>query len=708
MPKFPAGPPIVWGAVPVVPLVLGFGFGVFVADVVGYTSPLYWLLAAGGCGIVAAGLVLRPSSVRWRAVLTSALILLAVFFLAGWRTNTRYLPAQDDFFAAVMSEGELLAGKITKVRTATTRMRAEITVSHVLRDSAGWFPVVGKLLVYLPPDNYTAVLETGDGIVLRGQPRRLRPPLNPYVFDLSAYWSRQNVYHQVFLSDAADWRRVPRSGGSLRARAEGWRRVWFNTFQRHLSGDQLAVAAALVMGQRDLLSAEVKSAYTDTGAVHVLAVSGLHVGIIFLLLNFLLNRLLRLNRTTAGRWLGTLVCISGIWAFALVSGLSTSVLRSALMFSILALGNLQARKTDIFNVLGAAALIILWLDPGQLFQVGFQLSFTAIIGIVLFTNYLEQLWVVPTRVLRAAWSAMAASTGAQLGTLPLSLFHFGQFPTWFLLSGTVVILSAFAIMFSGLLHGAVAGLAPGTFLASVTGDLLGGLVELQNAFVFFFRDLPGGLLRVPVFPWYQAVLLAAGIGLLAAWFRWRKAWVGVLGVLLFAGSLFWARTLVQGEKQGAGLVVYHRSRSSLIDVHGNGPAFAFGEKPAARDLAWSAGPYRERKGYEPTLTIPFSAPDTTLGPNLGWQPPYLQTDDHRLLILNGENPRPDADLSGVTIILVTNNFKPDDFPKLPSQSPPLVLLDGSNPPYRFADWRALAEQRGFELWITGEDGAWLE
>jgi len=233
-------------------------------------------------------------------------------------------------------------------------------------------------------------------------------------------------------------------------------------------------------------------------------------------------------------------------------------------------------------------------------------------------------------------------------------------------------------------------------------------VELQNAFVFFFRDLPGGLLKVPVFPWYLAVLLAVGVGLLAAWFRWRKAWAGLLGLLLFCGSVFWARTLVQGERQGAGVVVYHRSRGSLVDVYNGTNAFAFGAAPSARDLAWSAGPHRERRGYQPAATVSFSAPDTILGPDLRWQPPYLQTANHRFLVLNGEAPRPDTDFSGVTIVLVTNNFKPNDFPVLPNENTPLVLLDGSNPPYRFADWRALAEERGFEVWITGEDGAWVE
>lgn len=660
-------------------------------------------------GLSATVLVLRPSPARWRGVVASGLILLTVFLLAGWRANASYLPAKDNFFATQFIEGDLLAGTVRAVRPATNRMRAEVELTYLLRDSTAEIPVVGKLLVYLPPDEKTATLEIGDDIVLEGTPRELSAPLNPYVFNLKAYWSRQGIYHQVFLREGAGWRRVARSGGSIMARAERWRRAWFRSFQRYLSGDQLAVASALVMGKRDLISEEVKSAYTDTGAMHVLAVSGLHVGIIFLLLNFLLVKLLRLNRTPPGRWAVAIISVLCIWLFALVSGLSTSVMRAAVMFSILAAGNLVFRKTDVFNVLAAAAIIILWFFPEQLFQVGFQLSFTAIIGIVLFTRYLEGLWEMPTKIIRSAWSAMSASTGAQLGTLPLSLYHFGQFPTWFLLSGTVVILSAFAIMFAGLLHGAVAGLFGDSTLAEATGILLGGLVGIQNGLVFFFQGLPGGLLKVPVFPWYLSLLLAISIGLLAAWFRWRKAWSGILGLVLFGLTIIWARTLVRGEVEEAGVIVYHVSRASLIDVPlNNGTSIAFGESPTARNLAWTAGPYRERRDYEPPATLPFTAADTVLSPETSWEAPYLNTPTDRFLILDRDNFRPNPDFTGVTKILVINRYKPEDFPPLPAGFKPLVIIDGSTPYYRYPEWRKLAAERGFDIWITGEDGAWEE
>lgn len=709
MPQFPAGPPPAWGAVPVVPMTLALMAGIGGQAAGGYTDPLYGLVAAGVIAVLVLVLVFRPSPERWRAVLTSGLLLGLAFCLGNWRANATDLPQRDDYFAGHYSSGDLLAGTVTTLRPGAKRMRAEVELTRLLRDSATAKSVVGNLLVYLLPDEKTAELKAGDGIVLGGDYQPLRAPLNPFTPDLRGYWSGRGVYHQLFLRTDDEWRRTPGTATGLAARAAAWRRAWYRTFQRHLSGDRLAVAAALVLGQRDGLSREIRSAYTDTGAVHVLAVSGLHVGIIFLILNFVLVRVLRLDRLRFGRPAVALLIAAGVWAFALVSGFSPSVQRAALMFSVLAVGRLSARKSHILNTLAVAAFLMLWLRPGQLFQVGFQLSFTAIIGIVLFTPYLERWWELPTVVLRKGWSAMAASTGAQLGTLPLSLYHFGQFPTYFLLSGTVVILSAFGIMCLGIAHGLVAGLGGATVLAEATGGLLGGLVFLQNAFIYFFQGLPGGLLKVPAFPWYLALGLAVAIGLLAACVRWRRWSTAVTGLLLSVAVLFWARTLVRREVQGAGTIVYHLRRGTLLDVpSASGPAYAFGTEPAATNLGWTAGPNRERRGYAPVVTLPFSRGDTVLGPDLSWQPPVLTTPSDRFVVLDGEatTDLPD-DLSGVTKVLIVNGFEPARLPELPATEPPLVIIDGSNRFYRCAEWRELAAKRGFAVWVTAEDGAWV-
>lgn len=695
-------PPPAWGRAPLVPVVLSFGLGVFVADLADYTPPKWWLITALILFLPALFSVLRPAPERWKAVLGSGLLLLLFFALGGWRTNASHLPEQPLFFANQLQADDLLSVTINGLRPGRKTIRAQVSVDALMNDSLGDRSAKGNLLLYLPPDEKTATLKVGDEIIVNGEIRDLQPPLNPHVFDLSAYWHRQSIYHSVFLREAADWRLARSANNGLSARAERWRNAWFQTFQGYLSGDELAVAAALVMGKRDLISQEVKSAYTDTGAIHVLAVSGLHVGIIFLILRFLLVTVLKLDRTRYGRWLVAFLSIVAVWLFALVSGLSPSVQRAGIMFTVLALGGISHQKSDIFNNLSVAALGMLWYNPSYLFQVGFQLSFAAIIGIVLFASAINRLKHWPTQLLRGAWSSIAASTGAQLGTLPLSLYNFGQFPTYFLVSGTAVIVSAFGAMFLGLLHGLVAGVGGKSALAGLTGALLGAVVGLQNAFIFFFRKLPGALIKVPDLSWYWALLLAIAIGLLAAWVRWRKNWTLLAAILLMTLTFFGARTQVPGKVEGAMLTLYHVSRGGLMDVRFGNTAIAIGAEPAPDDLPWTAGPNREHYGYQPTITLPFSA-DTTIG-DIQLSNGLLDIRDTRWLVLDGKSPRADDNtLTGLTHLLVRNGFRPEELPEISGQ--PLLVVDGSNPTYRVAEWRKLAAERGWEIHITGEIGA---
>ena len=700
--------PVAWGTVPLVPVIIAVVLGILAADWLAYAYAGVWfpLSLSSAAAALLTVLIRRPA--RWWAVLGSGLLLLSVFSFGAWRFNAAYPPAQERFFLKHHQPGDLLAGTVETLKPGRSRMRAEVVLSHVFRDSGASLPVGGKLLVYLPPDEQTARLKAGDEIVFNAAPQTIPPPLNPGVFDFRAYAARRGVHHQVFLRTPADWKIAAAAGGGIYARAQAWRRAWFKTFQRHLSGDELAVAAALVIGQRDLITEEVKSAYTETGAVHVLAVSGLHVGIIFMILTFLLERVLRLDRTKSGRVFVIIVSIICIWAFALISGLSASVQRAAIMFSLLSVGRIAFRKIHVFNTLAGAALVMLIYQPNQLFHVGFQLSFTAIIGIVAFTNYLDRLVYLPGVVTRKAWSAVAASTGAQLGTLPLSLLYFRQFPAYFMVSGTVVIVFAFATMFLGLLHGFTAGLLGASSLAELTGRILSVVVEWQNALIFFFGKLPGALIELRFFDALSSLLLALSIGFLAAFLRWRRrAFLVASGASLLLMFL-WARTQVPGTDGAPELTVFHVSRSTLIDLTAAGRAWSFGKQPAAKDLDFSAGPRRRTYAYAPEATLPLRpGTDTLLTTDISISYPYFRFGGTRWGVLDGKSPTPEElDLTGLSHLLVINDFRPERMPTLPAARELLIVLDGSIPFYRWPGWRERAEAHGWRLHITGEDGAY--
>ena len=694
--------PAAWGAVPVVPVALAVVAGVLLGNLTLGRPAWPWLLLFGFALIGTLLTVVLRRTTRWWARGGSLLVLVAAFGLAGWRTVATHLPNQANYFLHQVTDDALFGGRIRVIKPSGDRLRAEVSLQEIFTDSSS-APVVGNLLVYLTPDEAAAELRAGDRLVFSGRPKAIGPPLNPGAFNRQSYWARQRTYHSVRLDGPVDWRLAGASDPGLRARADDLRRAWFKRLRQHLSGDELAVATALVLGKRDLLTSEIQSAYADTGAVHVLAVSGLHVGIIFVLINLVLVKLLKLDRFRFGRFVVVVLGVGLIWAFALVSGLSPSVQRAALMFSVVQTGRLWQRPTHVFNTLATAGVVMVLLDPNQLLQVGFQLSFAAIVGIVSFSAVIERSVYWPFGGLRKAWSAVAVSTGAQLGTLPFSLAYFGQFPTYFWASGTLVIATAFAIMGGGVALGLLGGVP---VVGTIIGNFLGLLVELQNAVVFWFRQLPWALLETGKLTVAPVLCLAAGILLLAVYAHWRRRWTLLVSLGLLLASFVWARAQVPGADETA-VVVYHVFKQTTIDVVHPASQLTIGSQPATTDLFFTAGPHRRQRGYDPTLTLPLSA-DTTLSEDLMFSAGSWRIHGTEWVVIDGRADGLPLPITASTdYVLLANAPLPADFPNLPPGSDPLLILDGSTPPWKIDDWRALAAERNLRLHVTGTDGAFL-
>lgn len=630
----------------------------------------------------------------WLKVPGTILLLVAVFLGGFWRAGETYVVKDARFFASQYEEGTFVGGRIKRIRPGENSLRAEVDVVYLYKDSTN-LPVKGRLLLYLPPDIKSASVRAGDRVVFRGRLDTLRGPLNPGSFDGKAYWATQGIYHRIYLRDAGDWRHIRVAGWGVAARAEKVRRAWFKSFQHYLTGDELAVAAALIIGQKDLLTTDIRSAYSDTGAMHVLAVSGLHVGIIFLIVQLLFKFTpLRTNRY--GRIVETLITIAAIWLFAFVSGLSPSVQRAAIMFTVVASGRIVLRDSYLINTLAAAALIMLWWEPDQIMQVGFQLSFMALVGIVWFAGPLQRWLPGRGRVVKTIKSGVAASVGAQLGTLPVGLYVFRSFPLYFVLSGSAVVIFAYLAMCVGVLHGVLYAIAGFSWATEVTGWLLGRVVETQNAFIYFFSRLPGGVYELRSFPLLSSLLVALGLVALAAAVHYRRWMAWMLSVLLFVGAGFYARSRVPGDGRAATLTVYHLRGKSLVDYRTASASVAVGDEVDPLDLNFNVAPNRKMLGYDSVALTAIDTSATFQFGKLNW------------VVLDKERTTSGPAMSpGTNHLLVRNGFRPKDFPTDDLPVELQIIVDGSNPAYLNDDWQAFAEQRGLAVWITGVRGAYV-
>lgn len=494
-----------------------------------------------------------------------------------------------EFYRAVVDD-------YTVVRPATYATTVRVSA---VRAGGKWQPAVGGIRVSVPRDSGVAVPRYGDVWLVRGAPAPSKAPLNPGEFDYRRYLEYHQVYHQQFIHPDQYRKLATAPPSYVRAVAMRTARVLDGVFRQYVHAKrEYALASALVLGIKDEVDQETKQAYANTGTTHIMAVSGLQVGLLFGAVTWLLG-FVPGRRGAMFRLVAALLGLGIIWSYAFLTGLSASVLRAAVMFSFLIVARAGGRQTNMFNTLAVAAFCLLCHDPYLLCDVGFQLSFLAVISIVYLQPRIvawvdvrgyflakqrpwqppitQRFWKATSVVLDKTWQATALSLAAQVATFPLGLYYFHQFPLSFLLSNLVAVPISSLAVYVGL------GLLVLKGLVALTGLLLPGvasvldwgpvlmarlfefMIWLFNEYIFWIgRAMPSALISGVHVTAPQAWLIFALILVLLAFgARRHLAWLGVAGLLMtgLAGSRVWAaRRLAPDER----LIFYSIPRRSVV------------------------------------------------------------------------------------------------------------------------------------------------
>ncbi len=435
-----------------------------------------------------------------------------------------------------------------------------------------WLPnhkgqkAVGNIWVWADKNSCNACPLPGDTAIIQSRHiTPVKPETNPFAFNFQNFLKRKKILHQAFLRDENIVIRSGTHSYSIRRACEIIKQKALRFFSKHIKGKQeLAVIAALVLGHKQWLDEETRHNYAQTGAMHVLAVSGLHTGIvagIFLgITSFVRSRhpLFNIFRF--------LIAIAGIWIFALISGMAPSVTRAAIMFSLFLFAKLiLVRTVNVYNVLACAAICLLLFDPYLLYNVGFQLSFTAMLGIFFFQAYFSKAVFWNWSPLQKIWELITLSISAQLGTLPLTLYHFNLIPVFGWLTGIWVVPAAGIIMSCSLLLLSVAPWCES--IAGAIGHLLSIIVRLQNQSLEWVSKFPNAVLSDLWFNQIELILIAVGVVYLAIFFNVKKGVYLNLALIciVFVCSSSWYRVFNQ-EKQS--IVTYYPSgRKNIIDIY---------------------------------------------------------------------------------------------------------------------------------------------
>lgn len=292
-------------------------------------------------------------------------------------------------------------------------------------------------------------LKYGEELLIPARYSETEPPHNPWEFNYKGWLATQNIYHKILLRQNELIRLNSNTGNKLIRFALGLRANQVAIYRKLIkNNDAFAVATTLILGYKTDLSVETLDIYSKTGTVHVLSVSGMHVGLIYVVLNWLL---FFLNGKQILRAFKTIIILSLIWFYTLLTGFSPSVLRAAVMISVFITAKLLSKNINSYNVLAFAAFSLLLYNPFLIWDVGFQLSFLAVFGLIYLQPKIKNILPLKSLWLAKAWDAIAMSLAAQLATYPFSVYYFHQFPVYFLLSNLFIMVPAALIMYLGII-----------------------------------------------------------------------------------------------------------------------------------------------------------------------------------------------------------------------------------------------------------------
>lgn len=364
-------------------------------------------------------------------------------------------------------------------------------------------------LLYIQNDSAACALTRGDLLLFTAELHPPDPPKNPDAFDYRRYLLRKGVPLTAYV-DSRSWLLLehdPRP--SLMSIASSLQSRFSELFAANgLAGPEYSVITAILLGNDDTMDADLKAAYSAAGVSHILCVSGMHVGIIFMILNFILKPLDSSRRL---RFFKSMLLIGSVWFYAALTGLAPSVQRSATMFTFMTIGGLLRRNVNVFHSLFASMFVLLLVNPLLIFEIGFEMSYLAVFGIVIFQPRIVSLWTPKTRVGRYFWELICVSVAAQLSTFPLSVFYFGQFPNYFLLSNLSVMSLSFLVIVTGVTLLTVSWWPA---IARGVGWLLTCEIRLMNGIISFINRLPGSITDHLSFTLWQTVLIYGIITLL--------------------------------------------------------------------------------------------------------------------------------------------------------------------------------------------------
>jgi len=488
-------------------------------------------------------------------VLFIYIFLLSAGYLLAFTNDPIHIP---DDLAHCSEQITFFKGEVVRKWKSGNKNRHVISIESGLKDGK-WLKKQGKIVLIT---NHETELEPGHYYLVKNKSHPMKSSENSYNIEFFNFYKNQGIFLQQYLQKG-DFVALPQESRFSLVRFGYETNNYFEgILKKRLDSLTFSVANALILGDKDDLSGETVMKFRHGGIMHILAVSGLHVGIIFLILQIFFGYL---RKFKYGKYFYNIIALSVLWGYAMVTGWSVSVVRATIMFSLFIGSGFFNRKNFTLNTTAFAAFCMLLYNPNNLFQVGFQLSFAAVFSILLFYDSFYLKWRPKNIILDYVWKLTCVSLAAQIGTFPLTIYYFHQFQPFFLVFNIVAIPYAAFLLFGGLM---VIIIHPIDFLADILSLLLGLVTKLMYALFDFFLKFLHFINDIYINTW-QVILLFLVFFFSAAFLYKKKISYYLLLTLLFGVVIAVQANTIYQRKSQSGFIVFNSAPAQIIFYAGN-------------------------------------------------------------------------------------------------------------------------------------------
>lgn len=677
----PASVTYFWKSAPLVRLLLPFIAGIGV-QWYSRVAPGIWIWISSGSLLVIVSFFLLPLSRRYQSSVINGLGVSLLFLASGalltWQKDMR---RDKQWFGHLYADSTALVVTLEEpVVEKTKSLKADASVSYLLHGDS-LLAAQGKIILYFqkdPADSSGLLqsrLQYGSQLIFKKPVQEIQNSGNPGGFDYKRYAFFHGITHQVYLKQDEFELTGSTNQKPLTSFIYATRERILAILRTHITGDkESGLAEALLIGYKDDLDKSLVQSYSNTGVVHIIAISGLHLGLIY----WLLVKLFQPIRKRKGlKWLPPLLIIAGLWAFSLLAGAQPSVLRSALMFTCIVAGESIARKTNIYNSLALSAFILLCYNPYWLWDVGFQLSYAAVLSIVLFMRPIYNLLYFKNKLVDMVWKLNAVTLAAQVLTVPLSIYYFHQFPNYFLFTNLVAVpLSSLILL--GEIFLCLVTFIPA--LASLTGKLLTILIKMMNAYIEKIESLPFSLwdgLQITV---SQTILLFLFIAGTSYWLMNRSRTALKAGLLaLLAFAVLRSYSFIQTGRQQK-IIVYNVSRQRAVDLI-NGHDYFFAGDPATEQDDFT------RNFHLKPARVLYRAQAAPVNDAFHLSGNYITCNNKHILLVDEAVSFPGAPQPTIDLLVLSKNPRIYLHQLAGSLAIRQVVIDGSVPAWKARYWK---------------------